>query len=220
MGIVVGLDKNKSPVKIKNLVVYACSHGKFGTAANGIWRDQYSWPYLVARELDLQLYNKSVEGSHNYGIFSRCLSDYHSNLIDRESLVIIQWSHINRAWQKNGNTAMPNLSSKQSRIFYKYLYNEHQEITKVLGYTLILEKLIENLLFDFSDGRQIFERYARDTVGVLDKIWGYMNCNNECITHVPANQLFPCSHLNKLGHQNQADIYAKKIQQKMEISIN
>jgi hypothetical protein len=180
----------------KNLRIYACSHGKFGSTNQTPheWFDENSFGWFMASSLKLNLINKSRPGASNYEIFQIIYDDLES--ITNDDLILVQWSHVCRAWSHDG-VIMPHTARKVAKIYYKNLYNEIQETNKVLGYTLLLENCIKNFYFNFADGSNYFEEISNNTFSMFNTKKNYLKVNDRHISNCFYPNLEDGFHLNK-----------------------
>ena len=119
------------------LVAFGCSytygHGLddcvTGKGHPGPFPSKYAWPQLLASKLDLECVNMGIPGASNKEIW-KTIMDFDFRANDK---VFILWSLPNR-WciYKDSKTIErigPWVNSKLSKMFYKILYSEYDQIT-------------------------------------------------------------------------------------------
>jgi hypothetical protein len=193
---------------IKNLRLYACSHGlveKPKTSNYGVWISEDSFGWHMAQKLNLNFVNKSQAGASNYHIFEIIYNDLTS--ITDEDLVLVQWSYTDRAYYKKFETIMPSTSGKISRVYYKYLYYELQEISKVFGFTTMLQSMISNFYFNFVDGSDFFNTHSSKTFAIINNTPNFLNINRKRLPMLYPNKLVDGVHFNKNGHKLLSEKY-------------
>ena len=197
-------------MKLKRLRIYSCSHGLLGKTSNNLWQEENTWGYHLANKYGLEYINKSKAGYSNFHIFRTVYNDLKE--LDSNDLVFVQWSHTNRAWALDQPSVLPLNNDKLSKIYFKNLYNDLQEINKVIGYTLILDKLINNFVFNFFEGESYFKGYSSETWPLIAQMPNYLNVNDRAMNHIVDKKKFPCMHFDTDGHQEIADLYSKKLE--------
>lgn len=210
-----------------NLYVYACSHGKFGTPLKDnpnnqhTWIDNFSWGSMVAKNLNLNFINQSQPGCSNFNIFEKILTDIEKSTITKNDYIIVQWTHIDRAYiistNANNIAILPNTKSELATVYYSSLHSNLQNLSNIVGYTSWLNsKFNSNFYYSFADN--IF--YLKNTSFTLTND---MISSSKCVLkdnkspretlleefYKSKNKdlLFPCSHAAVLGHKFIADIY-------------
>ena len=203
-----------------NLIVFACSHGKFGKAHNGeFWQDDKSWPFLLAERLNVNLINYSRPGASNFHIFNLIYEKLKNKNITDKDIVLVHWSYVNRIWQVEKETIMPHVTSRQAKLYYKFMYNDIQEINKVIGYSLLLSRKINNFYFDFTDGREFLEKQSPETFNVLESERGYLNANSKQVNALERHQLFDCNHMKEEGHMITAEKFYQSLKKNLTCSL-
>jgi hypothetical protein len=178
---------------IKNLKVYACSHGKMSSNSSSYfrskWKDDSSFGWYMSKKLNLNFINKSKPGGSNFTIFNTIYKDL--DQITSEDLVIVQWSYYSRVYLTNNPefTTKIHYNDKISKIYYKNFYDELQEINKVFGYTLLLDSLIPNFYFTFSTGIEDLEKFSKKTFQVLKNKKNYLNVFEKSISETFSDYL-------------------------------
>jgi hypothetical protein len=193
---------------IKNLRVYACSHGKVGSinaVTSNEWYDEGSFGWHLAKKLNLNFINNSQPGASNYHIFKRIYKDL--PYITEEDLVLVQWSYIDRAYYKEFETIMPHTPGKISRVYYKYLYQDTQEANKVFGYTTLVQSMIPNFYFNFCNGSDLMYNCSTFTFKKIKENPGFLNINRTQLSMLFPNELIDGFHFNKKGHELLAERY-------------
>lgn len=194
---------------MKNLYLYSCSHGKTGNLKNHNWSDDNSWGQLLSSELGCNFINRSAPGVSNYYIFNEIYKDL--DKISDNDIVIVQWTYITRTYQKDQNI-LPSTNNKISKIYYNNLYYDHQEANKVLGYTLLIDKLITNFFFNFADGSDYIDNISPNTFSIINTMNNYLKINSNLIPYFLEPQyIFECGHLNDKGHSIIKKLYNKKL---------
>ena len=196
-------------MEIDRLKVYSCSHGLLGQVGHNNWSTENTWGQHLANRFDLDYVNKSKAGYSNFHIFRTVYNDF--NDIKDTDLVFVQWSHTNRAWADNQSSVMPLNNDKLSRTFFKHLYTELQEINKVIGYTMILDKMLNNFVFNFFEGDEFFKRHSSETWPIISSMPNYLNVNSIMMSHMFFNDKYPCMHLNETGQYNVYNLYEKEL---------
>jgi hypothetical protein len=208
-----------------NLYIYACSHGKLGTVVEipTIWKDENTWGDLVSKKLDFNPINRSQPGGSNFHIFKNIFEDIVQKKHKKDDIIIVQWSHINRAYTRdNSYTVMPHHNTQLSKIYYSELYDDLQSLSNVVGYTSYLKtKIKSKFYFSSADWLTSFREISSvltddlidsEMITINDKtplemIQTKANSNKEL--------LYPCSHASDLGHSMIADIYFNYIKDKL-----
>lgn len=211
-----------------NLYLYACSHGKFGTPLSNVegyikdnWVNENSWGSTVANNLQLNFINNSMPGCSNFHIFERILRDIEKNILTEDDYVIVQWTHIDRAYMISHNSIraaiLPNNKSELAISYYSNLHNDLQSLSNILGYTTYLkDKIKSNFYYSFSDNishyKNISSMLAHDIISsknciIVDDESPRESLLNEFYRSKNKDLLFPCSHAAMLGHKFMADIY-------------
>jgi len=196
-------------MEIKRLRVYSCSHGLLGQSGKNDWSTENTWGQHLAKRFDLDYINKSEAGHSNFHIFRNVYNDL-SDIKDTD-LVFVQWSHTNRAWAYNQRSVMPLNNDKLSKTYFKTLYNELQEINKVIGYTMILDKMLNNFVFNFFEGDEFFKKHSPQTWPIIDSMPNYLNVNSIMMSYMFSNDKYPCMHLNETGQYNVYQLYEKEL---------
>lgn len=197
---------------IKNLRVYACSHGKMGSTndPHNKWVDEGSFGWYLSKKLNLNLINHSAPGASNFNIFNSVYNDL--NNISNEDMVLVQWSYVDRIWCPEYFTIMPHHTTKKSKLYYSSFYNDLQEINKVLGYTLILDNILPNFYFNFSDGSELFEAKSAATFEKIKNKLNYLKINKNRLTYGFNDQfLIDGFHLTLHGQEMLASRYLDKL---------
>jgi hypothetical protein len=169
-----------------------------------------SWNDQLARTLGLTLDNHGRAGSANYWIYQRVIQAL--DTITDKTLVIVQWSYESRAVAR-GDDIKPihvNLDHKHSRSYYDNFYIEDQEISKMLGYTLLLSKMIPNLYFDFCNGSDHLREHSPEAFHSVAQLPGYLGLFGRpfhCHSIFDQSNRYECSHLNASGRAQLAKLY-------------
>ena len=204
--------------KYDKLMVFGCSNTLNGhihdeptsKVPTGKFVVDNSWSDQVARTLGLKLDNYGLAGCANYWIYQRAIKAL--NTITDRTLVIVQWSYESRA-VASGNDTKPihaNLEHKHSRSYYDQFYIEDQEISKMLGYTLLLSKMIPNLYFDFCDGSDHLRAHSPEAFRSVEQLPGYLGLFGRpfhCHSIFDQSNRYACSHLNTSGRAQLAKLY-------------
>jgi len=210
-----------------NLYVYACSHGKFGTPLKDnsnnqhTWTDNFSWGSIVADKLELNFVNRSMPGCSNFHIFESILHDIEKNILIENDYVIVQWTHIDRAYMISKNSIktaiLPNNKSELAISYYSNLHSDLQNLSNIVGYTTYLkDKIKSRFYYSFSDYVSHFQNISlmlsNDMISSSKCILKDNKSPRETLLEEfyrskNNNLLFPCSHAAVLGHKFIADIY-------------
>ena len=204
--------------KYDQLMVFGCSNTLNGHIHDeptsdltaGEFTVQGSWSDQVARTLGLKLDNYGLAGSANYWIYQRAIKAL--NTITDKTLVIVQWSYECRAVARDDHIKPIhiNLQHKHSRSYYDNFYIEDQEISKMLGWTLILSNLIPNLYFDFCDGSDHLREHSPEAFRSVEQLPGYLGLFGRpfhCHSIFDKSNRYACSHLNTSGRAQLAKLY-------------
>ena len=210
--------------KFNRLMVFGCSHtlhGHFYDEPNSNLKAREftakgSWSDIVASEYGLSLDNHGRCASPNYWIYQRAIHELES--ITDQTLVIVQWSYESRAVVKEDNNPIhSNLNHELARPYYEKFYIEDQEISKMLGWTLVLSKLIPNFYFDFCDGSDHLRAHSPQAFASVAQQPGYLGLfDGPFYSHKICDQstLYRCSHLNASGQQRLAQLYMTALSRK------
>jgi len=196
-------------MEIKRLRVYSCSHGLLGQTGHNNWSTENTWGYHLAKHFNLEYVNKSKAGYSNFHIFRTVYNDLPD--IKNSDLVFVQWSHTNRSWALDQPSVMPHNNDKLSKTFFKHLYIELQEVNKVIGYTMILDKILNSFVFNFFEGDAFFKHHSPKTWPIISSMPNYLNVNSIMMSHMFSEDKFPCMHLNETGHHNVYKLYEKEL---------
>lgn len=71
------------------LIIYGCSHSAPTT--------ENSWSLILAKKLKLELINQSIPGMGIDGIFAKILNDYYQDIVDKNTLIILNTSYVFRS---------------------------------------------------------------------------------------------------------------------------
>jgi hypothetical protein len=197
---------------MNNLIIFGCSHGKMGYVEknNHHWEDKNSFGWFMAKNLNLKLINYSLPGSSNFHIFEKIYKNLEN--ITNKDIVLVQWSYIDRAYISNDEySVMPHHHDKNSKLYYKYLYNELQEINKVLGFTLMLDSIISNFYFNFCNGSFYLEKTSFQTFQLLKNKKNFLNINKQELSNEFSNNLIDGFHLSVTGQKILSQKYIDKI---------
>lgn len=214
---------------MSKLIVAACSYGKFGSSIEVLpgcdtknqWRDSRSFPDILSQKLELELNNISRDGSNNDLIFSDFLNYASKANISESDIILIQWTHLERAWHETRISLLPSLAETNStaREYFSFMFNEHHQTNKILSYSITIRNMFpkNEIFFAFAVGKNIINNNAD---AQLIKLF-----NTTCIditlfddfytTYIyetyegAAN--FKCYHPNELGHNIIADLYYEKL---------
>lgn len=214
----------KKPV----LHIYSCSLGMYGTieAGHGItphaWVNEGSFGWNLANTLGYDINNRSQPGGCNFNIFQRCLDDTKSKLIQPNDLVILQYTSIDRAWS-TGWPILPHgstVSSELHTMYYQHLHNETQSLAMMVGFNLILKKLVPcNTYFTVSNDFTLLKQIDNSMFEILKSDENFINFGNgvwEYFNSLKNSDYFISktdNHLSKNGHKFLADMYYQHILQ-------
>ena len=214
-----GLEDDQA--RFNKLMVFGCSHTLYGhiydeptsNLKTGHFTAEGSWNDIVANEYGLSLDNRGQCGSANYWIYQRVIQALES--INDQTLVIVQWSYESRAVVKKDHCPIhPNLEHPLARSYYEKFYMEDQEISKMLGWTLILSKLIPNFYFDFCDGCDYINVHSPQAFASVEQLPGYLGLFGLPFHNYNQSTRYACSHLNPSGQQNLAQMYMTALSRK------
>ena len=211
-----------------NLYLYACSHGKLGTPLPNVkdfsensWYNENSWGNIVADRLKFNFVNRSVPGISNFHIFKIILHDIEKNILTENDYVIVQWTHIDRAYMISKNSIkpaiLPNNKSELAISYYSNLHSDLQNLSNIVGYTTYLkDKIKSRFYYSFSDYVSHFQNISlmlsNDMISsskcvLKDNRSPRETLLEEFYRSKNKDLLFPCSHAAVLGHKFIADIY-------------
>ena len=190
---------------MKRLRVYSCSHGLVGSVGNNDFNPKGSWAEMLAHEFNLEYINKSHAGHSNFHIFNNVYNDLEE--ITADDLVLVQWSHTDRSWARNQPTVMPLNKNKLSKTYFKYLYHDLQEINKVIGYTLILNNILDRFVFNFYEGSEYFKWSSIKTWPTISTLPNYLNINKRMLGHEIDGRKHPRMHFDADGHRAVYQMY-------------
>jgi len=203
------------------LHIFACSYGKFGTVHGPEaheFRDAGSWSNILARRLRRKLINHSQPGSSNFVIFQNILNTLSS--IDSDDLVIVNWSHINRAWLYRDQTLMPSAHVPNSRFvqdYYQYCYSDVQAAANLITFNYyVRQHMLCPCLWSTADSAHLIEsQHSQFTV--LDDPYFVHDSGITPVDYVRNQDVshgltFSCSHPSAKGHEFIADCFYSKIQ--------
>jgi hypothetical protein len=197
---------------IKNLRIYACSHGKMGSTndKSETWLDEKSFGWFMSNKLNLNFINKSQAGASNFHIFKNIYDDL--DYITNQDLVLVQWTYVDRAYCcTEFDTIMPQRSGKIARVYYKNLYDDLQEINTVFGYNSLLELLIPNFYFNFSNGSNMLQYYSPKTFQVLSSKKNYLAINKDQLSNKFSSHLIDGFHLTEKGQELLSEKYIDRL---------
>ena len=190
---------------MKRLRVYSCSHGLSGSLENNDFDPKGSWAEMLAHKFNLEYINKSHVGGSNFHIFRNVYNDLEE--ITADDLVFVQWSHTDRSWARDQPTVMPLNKNKLSKTYFKYLHHDLQEINKVIGYTLILNNILDRFVFNFYEGSEYFKWSSIKTWPTISTLPNYLNINKRMLSHEIDGGKYPCFHFNLHGHRAVYQMY-------------
>lgn len=206
------------------LHAYACSHGLHGTlnSAPGFIA-QDSWSDHIARHLNLQLRNRSKVGASNFKIFSQVLEDMQAGEIRSNDTVIIQWSHINRAYVTDEMcTVMPIMRNDQEQqladVYYRNFHSDLQNFANLVGYTSYLKtKLNCEIYWAVTDSVKVLTTINGTLVHDMLADSQFIQCSGKsCLEYILSLQknkqmFFECGHMSATAHRLVADKYTAAI---------
>lgn len=117
---------------------------------------KYNWPtYADILAADFNVSNNGASGSGNEQIFAKILFDFRKGNLNKESVVICQWSGFNRfqyllknqTWIGDGNIFLPQNQKLYKKI--KSFYNLDYELEKTINYVIAVTHLLENSVRKF-----------------------------------------------------------------------
>ena len=122
------------------IITYGCSFTK------------YIYPtYADILNLEIPVINRGFPGSGNDRIYYNIMQDYHTGILEKCSLIVVQWSGENRfeylnrktKWIGNGPITLPD----NAHIFNKVSkwYNTEYELTKTLNLITVTKHLLGSL---------------------------------------------------------------------------
>lgn len=217
---------------MSNLYLYACSFGYYGHSSNQLpnkdyWEDNNSFGYILANSLNYNLVNRSIAGASNFLILSNILQDIKKNVYHKNDMVIIQWTHINRAPMQSGKTIMPHSTHSDDQIlnqtantYYRELYFDLQNLANIIGYTKYIEsKLKCEYYYNFVDDHELFKNINNELYVDMTNNKNYISFDNSGIykflrSFKTNDVFFPCTHPSSLGHQKIAECYYENIKKK------
>ena len=205
--------------KFNHLMVFGCSNTLYGhindeptsRLPRGKFQAAHSWSDVLATTHRLRLDNHGAAGSPNYSIYQRVVQHLHN--VTPRTLVIVQWSYSNRAVvMYNGlqQHILDNLLHKKARSYYNYFYIEDQEISKMLGWTMLLSEMVPNLYFDFCEGSTDLLARSPQAFKCVQQQPGYLGIFQRPFHMLDQNR-YSCSHLNLRGHRGLAQLYSRKL---------
>ena len=207
---------------MNTLYFYGCSYGKFGTSEDNIWVDENSASQYLAKRLDLQLVNRSVPGTCNYALFREVTLDLEKGNIKPDDLVIVQWSHIDRAFSNLGYTIMPWSADTNPivRDYYKNFHDDHQSFSLMVGWNEYLKSRLKNsYFFSFSDfirdlqnsSNYLYNEFVSDDRVILFDGVGIKEYLFKLGDPKQTSVFFKCGHPSKIGHEFLGETYYKGI---------
>jgi hypothetical protein len=208
---------------MNNLHVYACSFGLCGYVSKKFSyyvEPNKSFGDVIARELQYDLVNNSRPGACNYMLFKQVVEDKHKfKLGDR---IIVQWTHIDRGYSINDYTVMPNHVdhhnaeiAETAKIYYKYLYDEHQSFSELVGYTYYLNNILSGFYYSLVDDHAFIKKVDTEMFSKFTNIGNYVSIDGGIHSFMSSfkseNVCYPCQHPSELGHVKLAELYIKAL---------
>jgi len=211
-------------IMIKNkLYLYACSFGKFGTT-NGPdadkWVNDNSFGSILAEKLDLKLVNRSWTGGSNHHLFINAMRDLMYGNIQPNDLIVIQYTHIARAWCNDlSKTVLPH--SKEFEDYYKQYYSDFLGLSNLVSTNTYLKSKFENkfkckFVYSTADDINFFKKINHTLYN--DFVSDSNFCSIEKQSILPyvrslnnKDLFFSCEHPSKEGHAMIADLYHRFI---------
>lgn len=200
---------------MNKLFLYACSFGKFGTAKNpnsDNWVDANSFGVALADKLELKLVNRSWPGGSNHHIFRKVMQDVISNNIQKNDLVIIQYSFINRGWCNDlSKTVMPHYTEFED--YYMRYYSDEIGLANLVSLNTYLKiKLKCKFVYSTTENIKNLENINPTMYGDFINDTRFFAVNGMSpITYIDSlnddRLFFACKHLSKEGHAMIADLY-------------
>ena len=145
--------------------LYACSYGKNGFmrghAEPGLlFQDEGSFGKALADKLNLNSKNNSWVGASNFLIFKLIMDDINkSNVIKDTDTLMIQWTHIDRAY---GTTVHPLpylMNDPIVKTYYENFYDDLQSFYQLVCFNkYIKSKLKCKYYFSFVDSFKTFKK--------------------------------------------------------------
>lgn len=206
---------------MKNLFVYSCSNGKFGSLDSKnpiLWSDEFSFGHIIADKLGYNFINRSLAGSSNFHIFSKIKHDIENSKHDENDIVIILWTYIDRAYcSVEDKFIMPSHTYEESTIYYKLFYNDMQNLASLYGFNEIVKNKIKaKYYYGFSN--HMLDLYNADPF-IFSMFQNndrrYLQKDNKNIIEYLKNDkknFFPCNHANRLGHLRLASLILEFIE--------
>jgi hypothetical protein len=208
---------------MNTLYVFACSYGKFGTVHGSLahlWRDSGSFGYTLARQLKKRLVNQSFPGKCNFVIFRNILTVLPT--LEPSDIVIVNWTHIDRAYLNSGLTLMPNQvapNKKFAQDYYRYCYDDFQALANLVTFTQYIQHhCAAQLVYSLSDDLTLLRTASASFVHELVQDPKFVYIAEPLATPLAYVQqtsppmVFSCGHPSLEGHQHIADQFYDKIQ--------
>jgi hypothetical protein len=226
---------------MNTLHLYGCSHGLLltnGSLKKGIWVTENTFGDILAKQLNLLFVNKCAPGNCNFNIFSKVLSDLSNDAIDKDDIVLVQWSHIGRTWVNDDDTEwniqhsiiMPHhvdevgtTKSKLAKIFYRSFYNDFQCFSNMLGWNQTLKDIVgckyywstsERFTVFDSTHKFLYDKMRLDPTLIASShqspLERMYNLNDK-------ENIFPCWHATPKGHKLIAEYYYQEMSKNLEM---
>ena len=216
----------------RKLHVFGCSHTLSGTLVGPNaykWSSKNSWGELLAIEYDLKLHHHGIAGASNFEIYKQAiklinLSRSHKDYLNKDDIVIIQWSYINRGYRSDtSKSIMPwravDNPGGVDELYYSHFHDSVQCLANVIGYTHILRSTHNNLYFDFVDGSKDLNKVDPTTWNTVANWSGYTGVFSDHFQFQAGgkgdiggtNSRHPCNHLNDNGNRSLAALYKNKL---------
>jgi hypothetical protein len=205
--------------RFDHLMVFGCSntlHGHINDEPTselpkGKFQAEKSWSDWLAKTFSSRLDNYGAAGSANYQIYQKVIKNLY-NITDR-TLVIVQWSYSSRTivnWNGRQQHIHTNRRHDKAHIYYDLFYIEDQEISKMLGWTMLLSQMVPNLYFDFCEGSDYLLAQSPQAFKCVQQQPGYLGIFRKPFQTLSVNR-YSCSHLNPKGHRELAKLYTRKL---------
>lgn len=212
---------------MNNLFVYSCSNGKFGSSYQGNligFTDNFCWGQIISERLGYNLKNRALPGASNFHIFSRVKHDIEFDKHNENDIVIVLWSYINRGYcLVDDKSVMPCHEDEESKTYYKFFYNEMQNLTALYGYNQLVKNNIKaKYYYGFGDDMQDLRNADSFIFSLLqnnDK--QYLQKNGKNLVELlrgDSRNFFPCNHANRLGHLKLANVILELIENDLSIT--
>ncbi len=185
-----------------------------------LWRDSGSFGYTLARQLKKRLANHSLPGQSNFAIFRSMLTVLPT--LEPSDIVIVNWTHIDRAYLNNNLTLMPNQTAPNKKFaedYYRYCHDDFQSLANLVTFTQYIQHhCAAQLVYSLSDDLTLLGTVSASFVHELvqDPKFVYtaepLSTPLTYVKQSGPSMVFSCGHPNLQGHQYIADKFYDKIQ--------